>query len=286
MRWNYHPEPTAAYALAPLPGGGCLAATSRGLWRYRPANSAWSSAAPQFGELLLTSVAAHGPVWLIGSNGNIAVSRDEGETWGVAVLPARARVSRVVLSPGFDRDGVALAATDKDGVLRSDDGGATWHAWNIGLLDLAVNALELSPVFDHDETCFAATDYGLFISENGGRAWRELPLSARHAPFSAMAIAAKTQPVSRAVLSVGSENSGLWESDAPYTKWRRVKGLPGASVGALSPGLAATDAGLYSLIGGGWKRQSTRGDLVCVAALDDGTVVAGAANGGMWHGEA
>ncbi|MEO6060313.1 MAG: hypothetical protein ABIQ99_00070 [Thermoflexales bacterium] len=284
MRWKHHHEPTSAYALAPLPGGGCLAATSRGLWRYRPAHGGWSSAAPQFAELLLTSVAAHGPTWLIGSNGDIAASRNEGETWGVATLPARARISRIVLSPGFDRDGVALAATAKDGVLRSDDGGATWHAWNIGLLDLAVNALELSPAFERDETCFAATDYGLFISENGGRAWRELALSARHAPFSALTIVAQTSPASMAILSVGSENSGLWMSIEPYAKWRRVKDVPGPGVGALSPGLAVTDSGLYSVSSAASKRLSTRGDLVCVLALDDGTVVAGAANGGMWHG--
>jgi hypothetical protein len=186
------------------------------------------------------------------------------------------------LSPAFDQDGIALAATAKDGVLRSADGGAAWHAWNYGLLDLGVNALALSSEFGADATCFAATDHAVFMSTNNGRAWSELPIGMDNGPFTSIAIVETRHGAS---LRVGAEGSGLWSSAEPYDEWQRVKGLRADEINYLLPGVAATTSGLYSAAGAKWAKLSGEGDVVCLASLDDGTLIAGTAGNGVWHGK-
>jgi photosystem II stability/assembly factor-like uncharacterized protein len=278
MRSKHYDEPASIFALAPLPASQCLAATEQGLWQFN--GKAWQQVAPQFAQVPLTSVAAHGNTWLIGSSGDIAISRDAGATWGIAQLPVKAHVLALALSPAFDRDGIALAATAKDGVLRSADGGLTWHAWNFGLLDLAINAIALSPQFGDDTTCFAASDHGVFISTNGGRAWSELPAGMENGPFTALAV---TNGKGEPVLLAGSEGSGLWKAGSPFAQWQKVKGLRAEEINFLLPAIASTTTGVYAADGAKWTKLSEENDVVCMATLDDGTLVCGSAGAGVWH---
>jgi len=280
MKWTHFDRPASVFALAPQPGGACLAATEQGLWQFTPPAGEWQPAAPQLAQVALTAVAACGSTWVVGSNGDIAFSRDGGANWQIANLPARSRVLGLALSPDFQRDGVALAATADDGVLRSADHGATWHAWNYGLLDLGVNAVALSPDFGEDTTCFAASDHAVFISINGGRAWQELPLPMQAGPFASLAVAGHGGD---AILYVGTEGNGLWSACAPFEDWRRVKGLRADEVNFALPGWAATTLGIYVADGKHWRKASDQPDAVCMALLDDGTLVAGTAGGGIWH---
>jgi photosystem II stability/assembly factor-like uncharacterized protein len=224
MHWTHFPQPASTFSLTAIPAdkpgnGACLAASAQGLWQYVPRRRAWEPISPQFSQVSLSAVAAHGRTWLIGSNGDIAVSRDAGATWGIATLPVKAHVLALAMSPAFDRDGLALAATARDGVLRTADHGATWHAWNYGLLDLGVNALVLSPSFDEDATCFAASDHAVFMSSNGGRAWQELGAPASAGPFTALAIAAGAP----ATLTCGTEGNGLWTAHEPFEAFRHSR---------------------------------------------------------------
>lgn len=277
MPWTHFEDPASLFALAPLPNGGCLAATEQGLWQFNPQTSNWKQIAAQFAQVPLTSVAAHGNIWLIGSNGDIALSRDAGKTWAIAALPVKAHVLALALSPAFDRDHIALAATAKDGVLRSADGGATWHAWNYGLLDLGVNAIALSPAFADDATCFAATDHAVFMSTNSGRAWTELPVGMDNGPFTSLAFRNRVSE-----LLVGTEGNGLWSSAEPFEDWQRVKGLRADEVNYVLPGIAATTGGVYSLDDAKWRKVSAEGDVVCMAALDNGALILGTAGNGVW----
>lgn len=282
MRSKHFDEPASVFALTPLPAGQCLAATEQGLWQFN--GKVWAQVAPQFAQVPLTSVAAHGNVWLIGSSGDIALSRDAGATWGIAQLPVKAHVLSIAMSPAFDRDGIALAATAKDGVLRTVDGGHTWHAWNFGLLDLAINALALSPDFAQDETCFAASDHGVFVSTNGGRAWHELPAGVENGPFTSLAIT--NQASSRSLvytLLAGTEGNGLWKAAAPYDTWQKIKGLRAEEINFVLPNVASATTGVYAADGAKWTKLSEENDVVCMATLDDGTLVCGSAGAGIWH---
>ncbi len=278
MHSKHYDEPASIFALAPLPAGQCLAATEQGLWQFN--GQTWAQVAPQFAQVPLTSVAAHGGVWLIGSAGDIAISRDAGATWGLAQLPVKAHVLALAMSPAFDRDGIALAATASDGVLRSADGGLTWHAWNFGLLDLAINAIALSPHFGDDTMCFAASDHGVFISTNGGRAWQELPAGMENGPFTALAVSNGNQD---AVLLAGTEGSGLWKAAAPFDRWQKVKALRAEEINFVLPAAASATTGVYAADGAKWTKLSEENDVVCMATLDDGTLVCGTAGAGVWH---
>ncbi len=265
-------EPESIFALAAAPAGRvCYAATGAGLWQMN-ARGKWRQIAPQFAPVTLTAVVAQGKTVIIGANGDIAVSRDNGENFGLATLPVRAQVLMLTLSPDFEKDGVVLAATAQDGVLRSIDGGASFFAWNFGLLDLHVNAIAFSPEFSEDNTAFAATDHAVFASLNGGRAWRELPVPAGAAPFTSLIVdQART-------LFIGTEGAGLWASPAPHTQVQRVEAFKPAEVNALCGGplTVATTDGIYVLNGKRWQRASAETDAVCLtrngAALLAGTV--------------
>ncbi len=276
MRSKHFDEPASVFALAPLPGGQCLAATEQGLWQFN--GKTWLQIAPQFAQVPLTSVAAHGNTWLIGSAGDIALSRDAGATWGIAQLPVKAHVLALAMSPAFDQDRIALAATAKDGVLRTADGGANWHAWNFGLLDLSVNAVAMSPNFGEDTTCFAASDHGVFISTNGGRAWHELPAGMENGPFTTLALRSHVSE-----LLAGTEGNGLWKAVAPYDKWQKVKGLRAEEINFVLAHVASATTGVYVADGAKWTKLSEENDVVCMATLDDGTLVCGSAGAGVWH---
>jgi hypothetical protein len=280
MHWTHFTDPASLFALASLSHGSCLAATEHGLWQFSPQTGRWQQTAPQFAQAPLTSVAAYGNTWLIGSNGDIALSRDAGKTWAIAALPVKAHVLALALSPAFDQDHIALAATAKDGVLRSADGGATWHAWNYGLLDLGVNAIALSPAFANDATCFAATDQAVFMSTNSGRAWSELPVGMDNGPFTSVAVVETRQGLS---LQVGAEGNGLWTATAPFEAWQRVKALRADEINFVLPGFAATTSGVYAADGAKWRKISHEDAAVCMAVLDDGALMAGTAGNGVWR---
>ncbi len=265
----------AILALAAPNDAVCYAATDAGLWRLKRGKSApvWKQIAPQFAALGLTSVAAAGTTVLIGAAGDIAVSQDAGESWGLATLPLKAETQALAVSPDFARDRLVLAATLRDGVLRSVDGGATFHAWNFGLLDLRINALAFSPAFADDGTVLAAGDNAVFVSRNGGRAWRELALPEAAAPFTAVSLLADGGVL------IGTESAGLWRASSVDDAAVRDTTFKSEAINAMLGAHVAADEGVYALAKGKWRRISTSGNAFCLAhcgaALFAGTMDAG-----------
>jgi photosystem II stability/assembly factor-like uncharacterized protein len=125
-----------------------LLATSEGLWRYAAGADACEPIAEPLKGALLTAVAAHGDaaldpagsLILVGASDGIAYSSDGGASWTAGALHEPAQIAQIVLSPDFDRDGIAFAATTSHGLLRSTDGGRSWVYRNFGLPDSEVTA--------------------------------------------------------------------------------------------------------------------------------------------------
>ena len=292
MNWTHSEQPESVFALAAL-GPNCLAATEQGLWKWHAAQG-WQPTAPQFAQVPISAIAASGQTVLIGSADGVALSKDAGETWVLATLPVKAHVLALALSPAFEQDGIAWAATAKDGVLRSPDAGANWHAWNFGLLDMSVNAMAVSPNFAEDETVFIGTELGVFLSENQGRAWRELGFPNTSGPVTTLAI--MTEPAKRGASATytvlaGTEGNGLWISRAPYADWSRVSlkaevvnALASMADGSLLSGLiaATTDGVFTSTNGKKWTRLTQTDDGVCLTQAGD-AVVLGTAGSGVWQ---
>jgi photosystem II stability/assembly factor-like uncharacterized protein len=84
-------------------------------------------------------------------------------------------VSALALSPQFQQDGLALAATGA-GLFRSTDGGATWAAVHTGIDDPVVLTVAFAPPgSDGSAPAYAATAGGrMYTASDGAGQWREV----------------------------------------------------------------------------------------------------------------
>ena len=218
---NPQTDDDPVYALAApvsfgLPGVPCFAARRSGLIRSLDGGRTWRDAFQSLlsGQALATSSVAlspdyrHDQLVFAGVHGGVVRSNDGGQTWRTAVFPPPAPiVVTLAVSPNFDDDHMLFAGTAEDGVFISIDGAATWSAWNFGLMDMNILCLAISPDFASDETLLAGTTTGLFVSTNGGRAWREAIL-----PVDLPAVISLA--VSNRVVYAGTEEHGLFRSSA------------------------------------------------------------------------
>lgn len=208
-----------ALAAAPATDGACYIACRSGLYlRDREGQRQPLLHAPNSEQMAVTAVVAAASAdvhWLYAAvAGGVFRCVSSVPPWHHAVLPTAAPITALVISPDWQDDGTLFAATLGDGVLRSADHGATWSAWNFGLLDRDVYCLAISPNFAHDHTLIAGTETGLFQSTTGGRAWREFSLAC-DVPIMACAVA----PHSSAEIIVGTEGGGVWQSHDSGRSW-------------------------------------------------------------------
>ncbi len=102
-------------------------------------------------------------------SGIMRVGADGTTTPANQGLAARS-MSALALSPDFERDGVLYTAGIEDGVLRSDDRGATWQP--VGALPTnQVLSLAVAPRALPEHVLLAATDDGLYRSTDSGAQW-------------------------------------------------------------------------------------------------------------------
>lgn len=154
--------------------------------------------------------------------GNMLCSVDGGGTWKYAELGEPAPiVSALSITPDFSQQGLLLAGTLDDGIIRSANRSATWQRWNFGLLDPHIYTLS----FTFDGTIYAGTESGIFRSNNDGRAWREVDFPMNLAPVISLAVSGN-------VLFAGTEENGLLISKDGGDAW--VKLAPDMIQGAVT----------------------------------------------------
>jgi len=172
--------------------------------------------------------------------GNVLRSTDGGDTWAYAELAEPAPLISVLgISPRFAEDGLLLAGTLDDGIIRSTNRSATWHRWNFGLLDPHIYALS----FTFDGTILAGAESGIFRSTNGGRAWREVDFPMDLAPVISLGTTSD-------LIFAGTEENGLHISEDGGDDWRPLApdGIQGAVIQILVDGsdiLAVLEDGIY-----------------------------------------
>jgi photosystem II stability/assembly factor-like uncharacterized protein len=220
----------------------CFAAHQAGLSRsedggctWRPALGSLGLEAPLPATSIALSPAFPGDSTLFaGVPGGILRSEDGGRTWSAVALPTPPPfISSLAVSPGFARDGAALAATMEDGVFLTADRGRRWEAWNIGLLDHGVLCLALSPGFERDRTVFAGTESGVFISANGGRFWRETAFPPEAAPALSLVLSPAFER--DGTIFAGAATQGIFVSHDRGQSWQPY-------------GLADTDGAVNALM--------------------------------------
>jgi photosystem II stability/assembly factor-like uncharacterized protein len=117
------PRPAAITAVAAYTGG-LYAATRFGLYRYDRAQGRWQTvteALPALDEVIALSCSLDGDTVLaLSGAGELLLSTDAGRSW--QNVEHSYRLSGVLVAPTGE-----LFAFGTDGVLRSRDGGNTWH---------------------------------------------------------------------------------------------------------------------------------------------------------------
>jgi photosystem II stability/assembly factor-like uncharacterized protein len=208
--------------------GFCLAGSQEGLFRTVD-GAHWESvtvvglpvdAPERYGVYGFVQLETRSQSIIAGAQGAVLRSNGPGQHWEVVPVsrpqPAITALATLRTAPTE----YILAASMDDGVFQSDDDGATWLAWNLGLLDPHVLALAtcLSP---DKRLVYAGTETGVFLSRNAGKSWHDVDLPFGHDAVGCLAA------LDYGTLLVGSEHHGLWVSRNNRETWKKVN-VPGA----------------------------------------------------------
>ncbi|HEY2918542.1 MAG TPA: YCF48-related protein [Candidatus Binatia bacterium] len=106
----------------------------------------------------------------------------------------------------------------------------------------AVPQQEKAPGFEHvhalaldanGQSLFLGTHRGLFRSEDGGRSWQQVPVSAKHSHLDVMTVT--PDPREPKTIFVGTHEAGVFKSSDGGTTWRQVNmGIGGSDVHGLA----------------------------------------------------
>ncbi len=296
--------------LGPISGGGTVfglaispvpevprywAATGCGMFTSQDAGVTWTQSLNGLTTPLLSTVAVapNGALLAGALGGDLFISFDWGKTFEAGIVPVelRATVTTVLASPSFRTDGSAFAATDGGGLLVTRNSGKSWEDSSFGLGGPNVLALAASPDWSQRETLFAATLEGIFLSTNGGRAWRETD--------SVMEDVVDVLAVSPAferdhTVYAGTEGGALYCSKNGGRRWELVQ----ATVGQgplnclwLAPDYAESGhmvAGVASRIyvstdrGESWQATADLPGPVLTMSGDDCVLLVGLHDAGIW----
>ncbi|MFC1996328.1 hypothetical protein ACFLXI_01810 [Chloroflexota bacterium] len=240
------------YGLAASPDflndGVLFAAKQSGLYRSTDHGQNWIYAYDSLGleTFLPTTALALSPNYsgdqtvFAAVEGNILRSTDGGQSWVYTELVEPAPLVSVLgISPNFSEDGLLLAGTLDDGIVRSTTRSATWHRWNFGLLDPHIYAL----AFSLDGTILAGAESGIYRSTNRGRAWREVDFPMDLAPVINLAASGEA-------IFAGTEENGLYISKDGGNIWTKLAPdtIQGAVIQVLVDGtdvLAVLEDGVW-----------------------------------------
>jgi photosystem II stability/assembly factor-like uncharacterized protein len=121
---------------------------------------------------------AHSDTMVIGTVDGIVVLERSAQGWKIK---HRALGGCSVSAVTASEDGTLYAATRGFGAAKSDDGGLTWTWILDGLDHMDLWSARAGELKGRDVVCVGALPAHLYISENRGKTWRELP-ALRSAP--------------------------------------------------------------------------------------------------------
>jgi photosystem II stability/assembly factor-like uncharacterized protein len=158
VRWNRHDV--------------CLVGTEGGsIYRSGDYGETWQRVFDRFGASVrkIACFATRAAVtYAVVEGHDLYTSRDEGRTW--TALGA-SQYMPVTFALGEDRPGSILIGTIKDGVLESDDEGATWRAVAAALPAKPVLSLHVSFASGERRVLAGLQKGGVWRHRDGGRKW-------------------------------------------------------------------------------------------------------------------
>jgi photosystem II stability/assembly factor-like uncharacterized protein len=213
-------------AVSPLPEvDRCWAATGCGIFFSDNGGKTWIQSltgltTPLLGALV---VSPNGALLAGSLNGDLFTSFDYGESWAAGIVPVESKgtITSLAISPNFRTDGCAFAATDGAGLLVTRSSGHLWEDSSFGLGSDSVLALATAPDWSRKETMFAATLDGVYVSQNGGRAWRETGLELDDEDVVDVLVISPNFEHDH-TLFAGTENGRLFRYDDKKSGWVSV----------------------------------------------------------------
>ncbi len=172
------------------------------------------------------------------------------------------RITGLAVSPGFDTDQTVFCALIHSNtfILRSVDGGITWHPSQIGFPHSMPSCMELSPDFVQDGVGFVGTEQGVvFKSSDGGVSWA--PANSTPLGTTILDIACSPDYSIDETLFIGSSGQGIYSSADGGATWTPANtGLGDLHVNeiAFSPDFAA-DNTLFAATEHGLFKSEDRG---------------------------
>lgn len=286
------PANTTVLSIAPAHSGVWLA-TDAGVWHG--VWGAWQLLATQPTLQLATVIVQpisdeqNAPLLVGGLPSGIQFSVDQGTHWFSAWIDEVASgITCFTCSPRFAHDRVLLAGTERDGILRSTDGGRRWRLANFGLAGFTILALAAAPDWNEREVVFAATDEGVYRSPNGGRAWKRTDTGIEGVAVQTLAIS--PQFAHERTLYAGSEGDLLYHSIDAGRSWHKLAASPpNVNCIWIDPTESAhmvvgTSEGTISYShdrGSSWTNVTAGTDALLALTASEGILYAGLYEGGL-----
>ncbi len=157
-------------------------------------------------------------------------STDAGITWSVLewfIVPLSMTI------PDYP-SGLIVVGCDSAGIFKSEDGGDSWEAWNDGLTDFHIEALDYCNPFDSLPIFFAGTAHGLFFWSLGLDEWSQANGIPTYLRVSSVAYN-KINEFGFATVTGGSWSDGIYRSTDFGINWQVVNWWIYPSCVAMNP---------------------------------------------------
>jgi photosystem II stability/assembly factor-like uncharacterized protein len=256
-------EPLATLAIATAEGPGSsplvFAGLSGGLLRSQDGGATWAIAsipapAPIFTALAPSPDFTRDGLLFAGTmEDGVLIYQEHGRdwaSWNFGLLDTN--VLCLAISPAYAEDHTLFAGV-QSGLMRSTNGGRSWHEIDLPGGYTAVLSLALSPTYAADGLIYAGTeDQGLLRSHDGGRSWEPVAPGTWSQPVNSIVLGAGDSGAASLLALHGGTLLHSADGGAHWAGWRAER-LAGAEVTTvLAPaGLASGAPVLVGLAGGG-----------------------------------
>lgn len=149
------------------------AGTEKELYRTEDGGKSWSQVIDSERKITAIAFASEQVVLAGDEGGRIYLSEDEGKSWNpTGSVSNIGAITAIAVSPKFSADRTFWMGTEKGGILKTRDRGASFQAVNRGMPDKSIEDIVILESQDSPPLLFASTWHqGVFYSQDEGNSW-------------------------------------------------------------------------------------------------------------------
>jgi photosystem II stability/assembly factor-like uncharacterized protein len=192
------------------------------------------------------------------SGGDVFKSLDGAASW--TPVAGVGGANALVIDP--QKTSTLYAATSH-GVLKSTDGGASWHGANSGLTDTSINGLAINPMTS--ATLYAVTSSGLFKSTDAAGSWNSMNSGLPPGASIQTVVLDPTHP-----WTIYAGGDALFKSEDGGTSWATLNTVPGAIFSGYAESLAIDPVSPNTIYMGSMNDGGRAAGTASIAKSTDG----------------